>query len=536
VRYGQVATTGQPPEEQGGPSRYGWILPYATIAAVVGMNLLFVRYGNTLTSYLVLAPVLASRLLGREHVAISGTIALAVGVWLGFHNGVGLAEQQLLQLGLIALGGGIALLTQGAYRRERSALARAGNTINLAGRLLAGVEPEEAYTLLARSARTLYAADVAAVYRYDGERMTLWHDDRSPAVPPMPGRFGPSAYPAAFGEEPSRVRLHDRAPESSMLHARGLATLLWLPLTADGATVGTLGLAWRRDPRLSAQELEASRRFAGLGARAIVGSERAQTQAEILQRIVALMLTRPPEVAGPYRLAVRYSSASQLARIGGDFYDVVEVDDGLAFIVADTRGKGLEASSLAAVLKGAFRSLAGEGIGPSHLLTILDRLVTREAGEEDFVTALVGRVHADGRVTIASAGHPLPFGSAPEVPGVGAPLGLGFIAPEGSGRLAPGERMICYTDGLIEARDADGNFLDPERIAKALTGAPLDDVLDDLVTLATEHVKGRLQDDLALLGIEYQPSRDGVAARDSGPDDQQRHGDRRRHDERRARR
>ena len=61
-------------------------------------------------------------------------------------------------------------------------------------------------------------------------------------------------------------------------------------------------------------------------------------------------------------IEVRYQSASGLAQIGGDFYDVVELDErGLAFILADARGKGLEASSLAAVLKGAFRSLAGEG-------------------------------------------------------------------------------------------------------------------------------------------------------------------------------
>jgi hypothetical protein len=335
--------------------------------------------------------------------------------------------------------------------------------------------------------------------------MTLWHDDRAPSVPPMPGRFGPSAYPAAFGDVPFRVRVRDGAAESSMLDARDLSVLLWLPLTTDAGAVGTLALAWRRDPRLSAQDLEASRRFAGLGARAIVGSERAHTQTEVLQRVVELMLTKPRPVAGSYALAVRYSSASQVARIGGDFYDFVEVGDGLAFIVADARGKGLEASSMAAVLKGAFRSLAGEGVGPSHLLGVLDRLVTREAGDEDFVTAVVGRAHADGRITIASAGHPLPFGAAPEVPEVGAPLGLGDTAPEGHGRLSPGDRLICYTDGLIEARDAEGRFIDPDRIAKAITDAPLDEVLDALVAMVNEHVSGELQDDLALLGIEYQP-------------------------------
>jgi len=115
-----------------------------------------------------------------------------------------------------------------------------------------------------------------------------------------------------------------------------------------------------------------------LGARAISGSERVRAQTEVLAQVQALLLTTPPSWAAGYQVGVRYQSASGLAQIGGDFYDVVEVDDlGLAFILADARGKGLEASSLAAVLKGAFRTLAGEAAGPARILHRLDRLVAR---------------------------------------------------------------------------------------------------------------------------------------------------------------
>ena len=87
-----------------------------------------------------------------------------------------------------------------------------------------------------------------------------------------------------------------------------------------------------------------------------------RAQTEVLEQVQALLLTTPPAWVAGFQVGVRYQSASGLAQIGGDFYDVVELDErGLAFILADARGKGLEASSLAAVLKGAFRSLAGEG-------------------------------------------------------------------------------------------------------------------------------------------------------------------------------
>jgi len=508
----------QPPAGQDGSGGRGWLLPYAAVVAVVLADVMLGREFN-LAAFLVLAPVLASRLLGRTHVALSGVAALSAGIVLGFLNTVNgqtpFPPEQVLRLGLILLGTLFALISQEAYQREQSALTRARNTISLASSLVAGVEPEEAYALLARSARTLYAADVAAVYRFDGERMTLWRDDRVPEVAPMPGRFGPATFPAAFGGQPSRIRQRDRqAPEASMLDARELDTLLWLPLGVGGATVGTLALAWRADPRLSAGDLEASSRFAELGARAILGSERVRTQAEVLRRVLALLLSVPPPVINDWEIRVRYESASQLAQIGGDFYDVVEVgDDRLAFIVADTRGKGLEASSLAAVLKGAFRSLAGEGAGPSRTLALLDRLVRREGGEEDFVTALVGTVDAGGGVVLATAGHPLPFGVALDLVEVGPPLGLGHGTGELRFRLAPGERLVCFTDGLIEARDPSGEFVDPAKLEQALAEEQLDAVLDRLVDVVNEHVQGRLGDDLALLGLEYAPRAASPAAR-----------------------
>ena len=201
-------------------------------------------------------------------------------------------------------------------------------------------------------------------------------------------------------------------------------------------------LAWReRDPRLSAQALEASARFARLGARAISGSERVRAQTEVLAQVQALLLSTPPSRAGGFQIDVRYQSASGLDQIGGDFYDVVEVDDlGLAFIVADARGKGLEASSMAAVLKGAFRTLAGEAAGPARILNRLDRLVAREGGDEDFVTALAGRVYPNGRVVLASAGAPPPLGGGPRLVQVAAPLGLGTQAEESYGLLRQGRR------------------------------------------------------------------------------------------------
>jgi serine phosphatase RsbU (regulator of sigma subunit) len=490
----------------------GWLLPYLVVLAVVAADLA-VGGDLSLVAFLVLSPLLASRLsTDRRQVLSAGVAALGAAVVLGELNHELATGQQLARLLLVVVGTLVALINQGVVRREQSALERAADTITMAALLAAGVEPDEAYQLLARSARSLYAADAAAVYRRAGEHLLLEAGDRHELIPPMPSRLSRARMPNAFATHPVQASVRSAAePEAAMLEARGLGSLLWLPLLdPDGGQTGAIALAWRRrDPRLTAEALVGSQQFADLGARAISGSERARAQAEVLERVQALLLSTPPGWAQGYRVAVRYQSASGLAQIGGDFYDLIEVDDGrgLAFLLADARGKGLEASSLASVLKGAFRSLAGEGANPARILARLDRVVAREGGEEDFVTALAGRAHPDGRLVLASAGHPYPLGDGPRPAAVGAPLGLGTRAAEAHGRLHPGQRLVCYTDGLVEARNEAGAFIDRDRFEQAVRAGTLDDALDRLVAMVNEHSADHRADDLALLGLECAPDR-----------------------------
>jgi hypothetical protein len=490
----------------------GWLLPYLLIAVIAGLELAL--RGLAVGGFLVLAPLLASRVSRhRSEVVATGLVTVAVGLALGEGTGKALGGQLVLRVLLIALGTAFALVNWDVFRREQSALEGAADTIRMASSLASGLPLQEAYDLLARSGRTLYAADASAVYRLQGEHMLAVAQARDSLVPPMPGRLAAASFPAAFAARLERVSVRDAAaPEAPMLEARGLGSLLWLPLLDEaGGQLGTLMLAWRRrDPRLSAQALDASQRFAVLGARAISGSERVRAQAEALSQVQVMVLGTPPAWLAGFSIGVRYQSASGLAQIGGDFYDVVEVDgDGLAFILADARGKGLEASSLAAVLKGAFRSLAGEGAGPARILARLDRLVAREGGDEDFVTALAGRVDLNGRFALASAGHPAPLGDGPRMLHIAAPLGLGTQAAEHQGQLRPGQRLICYTDGLVEARNQAGEFLDRARFEEAVAEGSLAEALDHLVELVDRHAEGRHDDDLALLGLQYDPQGEG---------------------------
>jgi serine phosphatase RsbU (regulator of sigma subunit) len=161
------------------------------------------------------------------------------------------------------------------------------------------------------------------------------------------------------------------------------------------------------------------------------------------------------------------------------------------------------------VLKGGFRSLVGEGATPARILARLDRLVAREGGDEDFVTALAGRVEPNGRFVLASAGHPAPLGDGPRFLPVAAPLGLGTQPVEAHGQLRPGQRLLCYTDGLVEARNPAGAFLERASLEQAAAAGSLTEALDRLVELVDRHAAGRHSDDLALLGLQYDPDGPG---------------------------
>jgi hypothetical protein len=227
----------------------GWLLPYLLIAVIAVVELLSGQL--VVGGFVVLAPLLASRLsASRSQVVVVGLVSLVVAALLGMYTDKLVGVQLVIRLLLIALATLLALVNWGASQREQSALERAADTIRMAGSLVAGLEPEEAYDLLGRSARTLFAADAAAVYRRQGEQMLTVAQARAPDVPAMPPRLTRASFPAAFMTVTRRASVRSASePEAPMLEARGLGSLLWLPMRdRAGEQLGTIVLAWRRDP------------------------------------------------------------------------------------------------------------------------------------------------------------------------------------------------------------------------------------------------------------------------------------------------
>jgi phosphoserine phosphatase RsbU/P len=226
--------------------------------------------------------------------------------------------------------------------------------------------------------------------------------------------------------------------------------------------------------------------------------------AEVAQRAI---LRPVPSRAGRVTLAVRYLSAAEDSVVGGDFYDVAVTPYGVRLIVGDVKGKGLEAVQLAALVLGSFRQAAFAQQDLASLAAELDRGASRQLGDEDFVTALLAEFGPRGELKLVNCGHPPPLllrggASRPlaDHPPT-TPLGLGPDPAVERVTLAPADRLLLYTDGLVEARDGKGRpFEVDDRAAAELLDTPsLDQALDLLVAAVLRHAGGRLNDDLALI-------------------------------------
>jgi serine phosphatase RsbU (regulator of sigma subunit) len=242
--------------------------------------------------------------------------------------------------------------------------------------------------------------------------------------------------------------------------------------------------------------------------------ERELADVRIVAEAAQQVLLRPvPAESGAVQIAVRYISATSRATIGGDLYEVIAAADATRFIIGDVQGKGLEAVKMASTVLGAFREVAPDTSDLAVITARIEATLARELTDEQFVTAIVGQVSADGsKVELLNRGHPPPLlvdSAGPrllEAAEGGLPLGLAQLAavPGQPGHPAvvevgPGDWILFYTDGVSEARGRSGEFFPLAQSRAVREARDPDQILDALSADVRRHVGHALDDDAAML-------------------------------------
>jgi serine/threonine-protein kinase RsbW len=279
-------------------------------------------------------------------------------------------------------------------------------------------------------------------------------------------------------------------------------------LHARGQLLGTLTL---RLPEGSALEMTAAfaEDVASRLSHSLDNAMRYERERDVSHALQAGLLGRAPGTVEGAEIASVYRPGTEALEVGGDWYDVFRLRDRtLALVVGDVVGHGLDAAVAMGQLRGAVRALAPTG-SPSRILEALDLFVEQVPQAAMATLAYAELDLEDGALTYACAGHPPPLlvgedGCQLLWDGRSLPLGTSFDGhrrTQATGRVATGETIVLYTDGLVEDRRrgiSSGLDLLLEVAAQA-DGAGPSDLVDRILDRLGEEIDG--EDDICVLAV-----------------------------------
>ena len=376
--------------------------------------------------------------------------------------------------------------------------------------------------------------DRLAMTHQDPEKIALAHEleERYPPDPEAPHgvsqvlRTGRSKLVPEIPETLIEEAVHD-AEHREILRRLGLKSYMIVPLIARGRTLGAITLVSAESGRRYGRaELELAEELARRAALAVDNARLYRGHIEVARTLQeGLLPSRLPKIPG-VEVGLRYVSAGQVD-VGGDFYDLFdatgkgEIDSSKlssswGVVIGDVVGKGAEAAAELALARYTIRAAAMHESRPSAILADLNEIMLRQRRERDdhkFCTVTYVRLETEGdtecgvRITVSHGGHPPPFllkadGGIHKIGQPGRAIGVFDNAnlTEQDTRLAPGDALVLYTDGVPEARSLNGTFYGEERFMSLLRSC---------VGLDAATIAGRIED--AVLNFQEYLASDDIA-------------------------
>jgi PAS domain S-box-containing protein len=294
-----------------------------------------------------------------------------------------------------------------------------------------------------------------------------------------------------------------------------LRSAMIVPLSARGRTLGAMTYVWAESGRTyTSADLALAQTLAARVALVIDNARLYRDRDHIARTLQHSLLPPDPPTIDGLDLAARYRPAGEGIEAGGDFYDAFEIGEGeWTVALGDVVGKGPDAAALMGMVRHTIRAAAIRERAPARVLATVNAAVARQTTDEQFCTAVAARLRPKAEQVVAwicVAGHPPPLllradGSLHWIEGSGALLGVLEDAElsDQEVRLAPGDSLILYTDGVTEERGETGAFGE-KGLSAALEGAAGESaagIVDRIERAVLEHGSGEPRDDIAILVI-----------------------------------
>lgn len=318
-----------------------------------------------------------------------------------------------------------------------------------------------------------------------------------------PGRAAIRAQRPVFLRTPEQIA--DRYPNLAGELGNAVAEL---PMLVRGRALGALILSFEQPRPFEVDDVDMLGAIASEAAQATQRARVTQREREISRILQASLL--PDEPVSSWNgasVATWYSAGTEHLDVGGDWYDAIELPNGLLGVsIGDVVGRGLRAAAAMGQLRSALRGLALEMRGPGATLESLNRFAAMTPGTE-LATVAYGELDPiSGTFTYACAGHPPPVawidGKVRLLDEGRSPLlAAGYDGRRGEAtcELPPGSTLVLYTDGLVERRD-EPFHLGIERLCAQMERSATEE-LPRLAETLIETLLGRQEhtDDAALL-------------------------------------
>jgi sigma-B regulation protein RsbU (phosphoserine phosphatase) len=340
---------------------------------------------------------------------------------------------------------------------------------------------------------------------------------RSDTIAAEPFRLAHFSGTDRSGESPTFARVEAALMDGSDVVRRNGTSMIAPMIDRDDHVLGVIHMTAEAGGTFSRADLDLLIGMATPAAimlqntymhEASLARDRLNYDLELAAQIQKSLLPREVVTVEGVELLAEYRAAYS---VGGDFYDVFWVaPNRLAVFIGDISGKGVSAALLMARISSELRVAALAHVEPVAVLSMMNKATLGHGRPELFFTAIYLTLDVTtGEVLLANAGHPAPYFSAAngsvEAITDGAAGAIGILEETEFAMttltLAHGDSLVLYTDGVVEASDAQGNLYGSERLERCLTatGPSPGQIAEGIIKSVTDHSShGPLRDDLTL--------------------------------------